>query len=1126
MGALVPTGAPPSLWTVPCRPRECPYPWNVTSEDWTALLDDRSLSRTLGPQTLARGATYVRQGRVSDIRVQNGRGVLIAQVQGSDHVPYTATVSAEGGVWFGECSCPVGHDCKHAAAVLLAARTALLTAPEAVPTPAAPAWEAAVAGLLRPRGTTEQRGLDVGLLFEIESSGRTTGSRGVRGTGPAFRLRPVVPGKRGGWIRTGISWRALEYPSYGLRHYRTDQLGALAELYRVHLPETGYHYGEPPVYLHDFSPALWPVLQRAVDAGVALVTDRGGVVQLADAPARLALDVRRAAPEAELTLEPLVLLEHAPVPAAGSALLGAPAHGVAVFGAHCPSDAGIVAPDGLLLAPLARRPTEEVTGLVRAGTGLVVPPEDADRFSHDFLPGLRRAVSVISTDSSVELPEILPPRLGLAVTYHADHRVELEWTVRYETGGSDVRLPLHGAGEPDEGPAAMRDQRAEERLLSSLRLPGERLPGLWADAVTQRPAPRVELRGMGAVVLTEEVLPDLRARDDVIVEVTGTPPDYREAREAPLVRVSATDGTDPDWFDLGVAVSIAGEDVPFASLFLALAAGDGHMVLPSGTWFSLDRPEFQQLRQLIDEARALQDTERPRLRISRYQAGLWEELVSLGVVDEQSERWTRNVQELLELESATPPETPAGLSAELRPYQRDGFQWLSFLWDHELGGILADDMGLGKTLQTLALVCRAKAAGELTAPVLVVAPTSVVSNWAREAQRFAPELEVRPVTATPRRRRTALADEVAGADVVVTSYALFRIEFEAYDALPWRGLILDEAQIVKNNEARTYQCARRLTAPFKLAITGTPLENSLMDLWALLSIVAPGLFPSPKRFTEFYRLPIERGTDPALMATLRRRIRPLVRRRTKDQVATELPPKQEQVLEVELNPKHRKIYQTHLQRERRKVLGLVDDMQRNRFTIFRSLTLLRQLSLDPALVDDDYADVPSSKAEAFLSHLREVVAEGHRVLVFSQFTGFLRRVRDRLDAEGLPYVYLDGRTRDRARRIEDFRAGRAPVFLISLKAGGFGLNLTEADYVFVLDPWWNPAVEAQAVDRAHRIGQDKTVMVYRLVSSGTIEEKVMALKARKQDLFDRVLDDEAALSGPLTAEDIRGLFAS
>jgi len=337
--------------------------------------------------------------------------------------------------------------------------------------------------------------------------------------------------------------------------------------------------------------------------------------------------------------------------------------------------------------------------------------------------------------------------------------------------------------------------------------------------------------------------------------------------------------------------------------------------------------------------------------------------------------------------------------------------------------------------------------------------------------------------------------------------------------------VLDEAQFVKNHRAKTYQCARLLDAPFKLAITGTPLENSLMDLWALLSIVAPGLFPSPQRFTDEFRKPIESGQAPEVLASLRRRIRPLMLRRTKDNVARDLPPKVEQVLHVTLNPAHQKIYQTHLQRERQRILGMIDDVQKHRIAIFRSLTLLRQLSLDPSLVDKKYAGtVRSSKIDALMEQLEEVVAEGHRALVFSQFTGFLALVRARLTEAGIDHCYLDGRTRDRPRRIAEFREGDAPVFCISLKAGGFGLTLTEADYVFVLDPWWNPAAEAQAVDRTHRIGQDKTVMVYRLVAVDTIEEKVVALQQRKRDLFQQVVEDEAMMSSPLTADDIRELL--
>jgi superfamily II DNA or RNA helicase len=792
--------------------------------------------------------------------------------------------------------------------------------------------------------------------------------------------------------------------------------------------------------------------------------------------------------------------------------LGTPPHGVTVDGV---ADTG----PGLVLARLDQPVPPALAGLVARGGSIGIPAGDVDRFLRDWYPGLRQAVPVISADGSVELPDVVPPRLAVAVRYPGDGSACVSWAVGY---GPDRSFPPAGADEVVV-PGSGRDLDAEQRLVEALPGPVGGLPELWTPE--RRLAETVELTGWEALEFTTGVLPALRADGGVDVTVVGTPPAYRQSHSAPQISFTARDTGESDWFDLGVTVTVDGQHVPFATLFSALAAGRTRLVLLSGTWFSLQRPEFEQLRLLIEEARELQDVPGDGVQVSRFAAGLWEQLMGLGVVEAQSERWTREVRGLIDAEHAEPPPPPSGLSAQLRRYQHEGYGWLTFLWDHRLGGVLADDMGLGKTLQTLALLCRAHEAGDLdAAPVLVVAPTSVVSTWAREAARFAPGLRVVTVEETERKRGTPLARSVAGAHVVLTSYALFRIDAEAWTGLPWRGLVLDEAQFVKNHRARTYQCARRLEAPFKLALTGTPLENSVMDLWALMSIVAPGLFPDPQRFTEQYRTPIERDGDAEKLAVLRRRIRPLVRRRTKEMVAADLPAKQEQVLEVVLNPRHDKLYQTHLQRERSKVLGLVEDMQKNRMTIFRSLTLLRQLSLDPALVDPAYADVRSSKADAFLEHLREVVAEGHRVLVFSQFTRFLRGIRDRLEAEGIGWVYLDGRTRDRDARIEEFRAGTAPVFLISLKAGGFGLTLTEADYVFVLDPWWNPASEAQAVDRAHRIGQDKTVIVYRLVAVGTIEEKVMELKARKQALFSRVVDDGALASGSLTADDVRGLF--
>ncbi|WP_072916286.1 DEAD/DEAH box helicase [Geodermatophilus obscurus] len=1096
-------------------------------DELSPTLTDSVIRRSVGHDAFRRGAAYASEGRVTDIAHSAANDQFDAVVLGSQRRIYQTVAAYDGAAarWWGECSCPVGVDCKHVAAVLITARQALAARRE----PArAPEWELVLGELVQAPSSGSGTGTPLGLQFDVEDAG----DRRAAASQVSVRLRPVVRGAKGRWIRTGMSWRTLQYDYTGQRN--RAHAAALLALYQAHQAADdgpgfyGYGYGDAPVRLEQFGPALWPALQQVVDEGVTLVTTRGGPVRVAGEPVSLAVDLRRDGDvdlrrdgDADLRIEPVVDLGSGGcLPAGAVRLLGHPPHGVLLPSGEPALPPDLVPERGLLLVPVQPVP-RRVEKLLTAGS-LRVPAADRARFLTGFYPALRRALPVRSPDGSVELPEVLPPQLCLHVEHAPGHRARLTWSVQYRTGEDVRRLPL--AAADGAAPDAGRDAAAEARLLGELPRPPERLSGLWHDGPERRPVPAADLSGMDTVVLTTELLPRL-ADAGVLVEVTGEPPDYRQSEADPVVQVSATDGEDADWFDLGVTVTVDGEDIPFALLFGALAAGESHLVLPSGTWFDVRRPEFDRLRRLIDEARALQDADRPGLRISRYQAGLWDELVELGVVAEQSERWARDVRTLLEVDDAPPPVAPAGLAAQLRPYQLQGYQWLSVLWDAGLGGVLADDMGLGKTLQTLALVCRAQEAGELTAPVLVVAPTSVVSNWAREAARFAPGLRVRTIEATGRKLGVPLAEAVEGADLVVTSYTLLRLGGDDYRALPWSGLVLDEAQFVKNHQAKTYAAARRLPARFRLAITGTPVENDLMDLWSMLSIVAPGLFPSPQRFTEHYRTPIERGGDAEALAALRRRIRPLMRRRTKEQVAAELPPKQEQVLEVVLNPKHRKVYDTHLQRERRKVLGLVDDLQRNRFTIFRSLTLLRQLALDASLVDDAYAGIRSSKADAFLEHLQEVVAEGHRALVFSSFTGFLGTVRRQLEAAGLPYAYLDGRTRDRQRRIDEFRDGRAPVFLISLKAGGFGLTLTEADYVFVLDPWWNPAVEAQAVDRTHRIGQDKTVMVYRLVAADTIEEKVVALQERKRDLSARVLDDGGALAGPLTAEDIRGLFA-
>ena len=754
---------------------------------------------------------------------------------------------------------------------------------------------------------------------------------------------------------------------------------------------------------------------------------------------------------------------------------------------------------------------------------LQIPAGAMQHFAEELCPALRNVATVVSSDDSFTPPEISAPTLVLRASYGADHDVEVGWGWSYRIGDATRRAALLSNGA---GPG-FRDLEAEHAILALADFTGtglERFGLLDGGGRAGAHAVPVSLTGIDSMRLTTETLPQVAERAGVVVEVVGEPADYRDVGESLTIGLSTAEiAGERDWFDLGVTIGVEGHELPFAEVFAALASGESHMLLADGAHFSLQAPDLQELRRLIEEARALTDSSSAPLRISRYQAGLWAELAALGVVREQAQAWQRQVGALLELDAIATHEAPATLEAQLRPYQHDGFSWLASLREFELGGILADDMGLGKTLQALALICHAREDDPSVGPFLVIAPTSVVSGWVGEAGRFAPELKVDSIIDTLARSGRTI-EEVATADVVVTTYTLFRLESDAYRAVPWAGLILDEAQYVKNHQAKTYRCVRELETPFKLAITGTPMENNLMELWSLLSITAPGLFPDPKRFADQYARPIERGGDAERLARLRRRIKPLIKRRTKELVAADLPAKQEQTLDVELHPRHRKLYDTYLQRERQKVLGLIDDFDRNRFTILRSITLLRQLSLHAGLVDDDHDAVPCAKLGALVEQLQDVVGGGHRALVFSQFTGFLAKARERLDAEDIGYCYLDGRTRRRDRVLERFKDGDDPVFLISLKAGGFGLNLTEADYCFLLDPWWNPATEAQAIDRTHRIGQTRPVMVYRTIARNTIEEKVVALARRKAALFSGVMDEGDLFASSLTAEDIRGLL--
>lgn len=831
-------------------------------------------------------------------------------------------------------------------------------------------------------------------------------------------------------------------------------------------------------------------------------------------------------------------------------------------------------PEGLNLAfiPLAEPLDAAAESLVSRGE-MRIPAGEREAFHREFLPTLTRAVPFLTPDPTLALPKVRSPYLVFEAHFDDEisHDALLNWYWEYPKNPLDEEGTDSGVRRlPPLGSGTERDERFEARVLRAVRSATASNPVL-AGGFGERRSQGWETRDILA-----HVLPALRRISGVRVRLLGSVPEFTEATDA-MIEVKVTEGNSRDWFGLGIAIKVNNWTVPFAQVFEALDRNQDRILLGNGTYFSLNRPEFSALRTLIEEARTLNETG-GELRINRHQAGLFSELESLASSVETVASWDAQVKSLLALveaadragETADSEEvlenehsdslsvssgvfsannlpSPLGLTAVLRPYQLEGFRWLAFLRQHRLGGILADDMGLGKTVQVLALLAQAIAEHEQRAdhtdfePFLVVAPTSVVGNWAQEAARFVPDAKVVTITESTGKSGKSIAELVQGAHLVLTSYALFRLDEDGYtefgNHVPenaekstsphagWGALILDEAQFVKNTKTSAWKVARALNAQVKLAITGTPMENNLMELWALLAIVADGLFPSARMFRDLYARPAESGEDPQVIEKLRRRVRPLMLRRTKDVVAADLPEKNDVRVNVPLTTAHRHIYDMHLQRERQKVLGLLDDMDKNRFTIFQSLTLLRRLALDATLIDpDEYAGVASAKLEYLVEHLPSLLGDGHRVLVFSQFTGYLRTIAERLQAEGIDYLYLDGTTRNRPQVLKDFAEGAAPVFLISLKAGGFGLNLTEADHCFIMDPWWNPAAEQQAVDRIHRLGQERDVHVYRLVAEGTIEEKVMDLKASKAALFDAVVNDGSFASSRVDAEQIRELF--
>lgn len=737
-----------------------------------------------------------------------------------------------------------------------------------------------------------------------------------------------------------------------------------------------------------------------------------------------------------------------------------------------------------------------------------IPREDAAEFVEQL----------ISNEGSLrllELPEELrweeehptpEPRLVLRFGRDPDEPIHAQYTFLYEGNfppdDEEKPLLLDRAAKR----FTMRDLAGEHRYLEQLRQLGFRNSDGWGRTMTlSRNRVPAAVRSL--------------VHDGWRVEAEG-----KRISHATGFRSEVTSGI--DWFELHGGAMFGDQMVSMPALLAAARRGETLIPLGDGGFGLLPEEWLARYEDIASMGTSTMGGEgEDHVRFTRAQAGFLDALLAAQPEVSCDEVFAAAREKLQRFDGIAPQKAPAGFVGTLRPYQEEGLGWFSFLQEFGFGGCLADDMGLGKTVQVLALLEQRRASrnGGERRPSLVVAPKSLIFNWKDEAARFTPNLTLLDHTGTTRRGG---GEHFGDYDVVLTTYGTLRREAPMLAKIPFDYVILDEAQAIKNAATQSSKSVRLLQASHRLALSGTPIENHLGELWSLFEFLNPGVLgasASVRAMGSTERMISEEGRQ-----LLARALRPYILRRTKDEVAKELPSRTEQTIHCEMEAKQRKIYDELRLYYQRSLQQRIHDvgLGKAKIHVLEALLRLRQAACHPGLVDPKRRGEASAKLDTLLPRIREIVEGGHKVLVFSQFTSFLSIVRERLDAEGIAYCYLDGKTRDRAAVVEQFQNDPATsVFLISLKAGGLGLNLTAAEYVFLLDPWWNPAVEAQAIDRAHRIGQTRHVVAYRLVCKDTVEEKILELQATKRELADSILGGEGTTLRNLEAADIEMLFS-
>ena len=1085
------------------------------------------IARNFDEQDRVRGRAYQHQGRVHDLKIGKNGSPISALVHGSTGTSYNVQVNIENNkgplVFHSECSCPVVYSCKHAAAAVFETIAQTDRKRERLPTSrpyedrrqavSTPSGQAAVKAPTETEPPATQR-----LIYIVRMA--SEGKRARLSVSPYIETLL----KNGGWSKPrnhsfqeiliqNQYTHLLSKEDHGVFHL----INPTASM--VHSQQGSWYAPEDPDTIDIF-------LNQVISTGRAFYNhnDVPALKLGPDIKAKLAWSIRSDGKQ-EPTLNPeksglIILLSNSPwyvdpvTQIAGSLrfsqsfdevqnFLALPAlteRGAETFLSKRDED------DRSIPAPYLIKPDAKNRSIKPIPKLHII--RDADGKTN--IAQLMMNYDGVAVDPSVISAYFYQRADDEAVRYKRDKKAES--SITKQLVDADLQ-PLHDAtpllppGHVKEGIYYIAPANAPDWF--------------WLDFMQEK----------ATALREDDFIIDIEANAGV--DVLNTDDDDVEA--------SFTQNGEW-WFSLDLGITVNGERVALLPILVSLLknihspADIDHLTsgkkcyapLPDGRRIALPSERVRTILMTLVELFGDKPLdEKNQLRVSFDLAS-----ALLKIKDFTRKRWMGEgqlknlVQRLADFEGIEDKPLPQGFLAELRPYQKQGYDWLHFLGTYNLGGILADDMGLGKTVQALAYILDLKKQDKLGTG-LVIMPTSLVTNWQSEAAKFAPELKILTLHGKDRAEKL---DEIKDADVVLTTYPLVIRDIEDLHLVKWGLVILDEAQAIKNPTSKIMQAVCRLDAKQRLCLTGTPVENHLGELWSLFAFLMPGLLGDYKGFTKLYRTPIEKNNDAERHQLLSRRLKPFILRRLKVDVTKELPPKTEIIQRVELGDDQRDLYETVRHVMDQKVLEQITEkgFARSQIVILDALLKLRQVCCDPRLVKIAAAHKAQSSAKlaALMEMLPTLIEDGRRILLFSQFTSMLDLIKPELDLASIPYVELRGTTKDRHTPITRFQNEEVPLFLISLKAGGTGLNLTSADTVIHFDPWWNPSVENQATDRAHRIGQSKPVFVYKLIAAGTVEERILDLQAKKAHLAGALFGESPAAAAALTPDDLKWLMES